>query len=71
MDINEVGQQFVNTRFLRVEETAAILGISAATVRRWCADGRLDGVSLPGHRSGLRVRAGSIMAIVQGRARGQ
>jgi excisionase family DNA binding protein len=54
-------------RLLRIEEAAALLGVSAATVRRWCADGRLEGVALPGRRSGLRIRSDRVAVIIQGR----
>ena len=50
-------------RLLRVEEVAYLCGVSAATVRRWCAAGHLDAVDLPG--AGLRVRAGSITRLAR------
>lgn len=47
---------------LRVEEAAVAVGVSAATVRRWCAAGYLVGVTLP--RGGLRIRADSLSRLM-------
>ena len=55
------GHELTVDRLLRVEEVAVVLGVSTATVRRWCSTGLLEGISLPG--LGLRVRAASVAAI--------
>jgi len=69
MNLDAIDPRLFSARLLRVEEAAALLGVSAATVRRWCADGRLEGVALPGRRSGLRVRSDGVAGIIQGRKR--
>ena len=56
-------------RHAAAAEAAVSVGVSVATVRRWCAAGYLAGVTLP--RGGLRIRADSLSRLMgdQDRAR--
>lgn len=56
-------------RLFRPEEVAANFGVCVTTVRRWCAAGLLDGVTLP--RGGLRIRASSLSEILRASPRAE
>ena len=49
---------------LSTTEAAEILGVSAETIRRWAADGKIQAVRLPGGQ--LRIQRTEIDAILTG-----
>lgn len=55
-------------RLLKISEVASILNVDSATVRRWCADGRVNAIYYPkrpgGTRRAIRIKGESIDKIL-------
>ena len=50
----------MDEKWLTVAQVAELLGVKPATVRRWLAEGLLEGVRLPGTRSGWRISQSAV-----------
>lgn len=56
------GQEKGGDQMLRVSEASALLGISAKTLRKWTAEGRVNAGRLPG-RGDRRYTLGEIQRV--------
>jgi excisionase family DNA binding protein len=53
----------VSQKFMRVEEVAAFLGLSAWTVRKWVRSGKLDSVKMG---TAVRIPCSAVDALCNG-----